>query len=86
MGIDRTYLYRIFYDSFQQSVQDFVLEFRLSKAKSLLKYSDSSVGLIAYSCGFENQSYFSTIFKKSFHKTPLQYSKETLRASANTTR
>ncbi len=86
VGIDRTYLYRIFYDSFQQSVQDFVLEFRLSKAKSLLKYSDSSVGLIAYSCGFENQSYFSTIFKKSFHKTPLQYRKEKLRASANTTR
>ena len=28
VGIDRTYLYRIFYDSFQQSVQDFVLEFR----------------------------------------------------------
>lgn len=76
VGIDRTYLYRIFYDSFQLSVQDFILDFRLSKAKSLLKYSDNPVGLIASSCGFENQSYFSTIFKKKFHKTPLQYRRE----------
>ncbi len=83
VGIDRTYLYRIFYDSFQMSIQDFVLEFRLSKAKSLLKYSDSSVGLIAFSCGFENQSYFSTIFKKSFRKTPLQYRKEKLHPKSN---
>lgn len=76
VGINRSYLYRIFYDSFQMSVQDFVLKFRLSKAKSLLKYSDSPVGLIAFSCGFENQSYFSTIFKKNYHKTPLGYRKE----------
>lgn len=78
VGIDRTYLYRIFYESFQMSVQDFILEQRLKKAKSLLRYSDSSVGLIAFSCGFENQSYFSTIFKKRFGQTPLQYRKEEL--------
>lgn len=83
VGIDRTYLYRLFYDTFQLSVQDFVLDFRLSKAKSLLKYSDSSVGVIADSCGFENQSYFSTIFKKSFHRTPLQYRKEHQRSDSS---
>ena len=76
VGIDRSYLYRIFYNSFQLSVQDYIIELRLKKAKSLLKYSDTIIGLITFSCGFENQSYFSTIFKKRFGQTPLQYRKE----------
>lgn len=76
VGIDRTYLYRIFYDAFQQSVQDFILDLRLKKARSLLKHSDTSISLIAFSCGFENQSYFSTTFKRHFQQTPLQYRKE----------
>lgn len=78
VGIDRTYLYRIFYESFQMSIQDFILDLRLKKAKNLLKYSDSSIGLIAFNCGFENQSYFSTIFRKHFSVSPLQYRKESL--------
>ncbi len=75
LNIDRTYLYRIFYDAFQQSVQEYVLDFRLQKAKSLLTYSDHSIRLISSSCGFENQSYFSNIFKKRCGQTPLQYRK-----------
>lgn len=75
VGIDRTYLYRLFQESFQLSVQNFILDFRLGKAKIMLKYSDHSVGLIASSCGFENQSYFSTIFKRRYGVTPLGYRK-----------
>ncbi|MDO5416650.1 MAG: AraC family transcriptional regulator [Lachnospiraceae bacterium] len=76
IGIDRTYLYRLFQDTFHQSIQDFILNFRLQKAKNLLKYSGLSIGVIAFSCGFENQSYFSNIFKKRFQQTPLQYRKK----------
>lgn len=75
VGIDRTYLYRLFQDAFQLSVQDFILDFRLQKAKSMLKFSDHPAYLIASSCGFENQSYFSSIFKKKFLRTPLEYRK-----------
>ncbi|MDO4267174.1 MAG: AraC family transcriptional regulator [Eubacteriales bacterium] len=75
VGIDRTYLYRIFYESFQMSVQDFILDLRLKKARNFLKYSDAPISLIAFNCGFENQSYFSTVFKKKFHVSPLQYRK-----------
>lgn len=76
VGIDRTYLYRIFYDSFHVSVQDFIQQFRLDKAKALLKFSNTSVSQIAFNCGFENQAYFSTVFKKYYHITPLQYRKQ----------
>lgn len=75
VGIDRTYLYRIFYEAFQMSVQDFILDLRMKKAKNLLKHADSSIGLVAYNCGFESQSYFSTTFRKRFGISPLQYRK-----------
>lgn len=75
VGIDRTYLYRLFYDTFQQSVQDFILDMRLKKAASLLQHSHHPIGVIAFHCGFENQSYFSTVFKKQYHQSPLQYRK-----------
>lgn len=75
IGIDRTYLYRIFYDAFHLSVQDFIQRVRLDKAKALLKFSNTSVDSIALNCGFENQAYFSTVFKKSYHVTPSQYRK-----------
>ena len=80
VGIDRTYLYRLFHKHFQLSVQDFILKIRLKKAANLLKYSDLSIELIAFYCGFGNQSYFSTVFKKNFSKSPLQYRKEALAA------
>lgn len=76
IGIDRTYLYRIFDECLHTSVQDFIQQFRLDKAKGLLKYSNTSIGEIALNCGFENQSYFSTVFKKRYQLTPLQYRKK----------
>lgn len=76
VGIDRTYLYRLFFDTFQMSVQDFILEQRLKKAASLLQHSSHSIGLVAFHCGFENQSYFSTVFKKHYGRSPAEYRKE----------
>lgn len=75
VGIDRTYLYRIFNDSLHCSVQDYILSFRLKKACSLLTYSTSSIGVIAYSCGFDSPAYFSSVFKATYQMTPLQYKK-----------
>ena len=75
IGIDRTYLYRIFYDSLHISVQEFIQQFRLDKAKALLKFSNIPIGLIAHNCGFENQAYFSTIFKRYYNMSPTKYRK-----------
>lgn len=76
VGIDRTYLYRIFNDFFNQSVQDYLQQFRLNKASSLLMFSNASIELVASSCGFENAAYFSTVFKKHFLISPFQYRKQ----------
>ena len=76
VGIDRTYLYRIFSDLLHVSVQDFIQQFRLDKAKGLLKFSNTPINQIASTFGFESQAYFSTVFKKYYQMTPLQYRKK----------
>lgn len=73
IGINRSHLYRIFSQISHQSIKEFILDFRLKKAASLLKYSTAGIGDIAHSCGFSDQSYFSSMFKKFYHITPRQY-------------
>lgn len=76
VGIDRTWLYRIFDTCLHVSVQEYLQQFRLDKAKSLLRFSAIPVGTVAEKCGFENQAYFSTVFKKHYNMTPIQYRKQ----------
>lgn len=46
---------------------------RLSRAKSLLRFSDSSVEEVAADCGFADAGYFIKVFKKAENMTPLEY-------------
>lgn len=49
---------------------------RISHAKSMLRFSDSSVESIAQSCGFQDAGYFIKVFRKSENMTPLEYRKK----------
>lgn len=73
IGISRSHLYRIFDSVSHQSVQDCILDFRLKKAAALLKNSSATIGEIAQSCGFTNQSHFTSIFKQYYGDTPSAY-------------
>lgn len=42
----------------------YILELKISKAKSLLTNTDKIIKEISYECGFENLEYFCSIFKK----------------------
>lgn len=64
MGYHPHYLNRIFHQYTGISILQFQLEIRLQKALNLLKYTDQPVAEIARQCGFENQSYFSRLFRK----------------------
>jgi AraC-like DNA-binding protein len=46
---------------------------RISYAKHLLTYTDEPLFTIALQCGFDNQNYFSTVFKSVEGITPLHY-------------
>lgn len=54
----------------------YLMRIRLNRAKQLLEScADMQIGDIAIKCGFEDNAYFSRIFKQYFHLTPSQYRK-----------
>ena len=55
---------------------DFLKTTRLSKAKIMLKETDSSIKEIAFDCGFSDMNYFGKCFKSAFGVSPGNYRKE----------
>ena len=51
------------------SANEFMRNFRLSKAKELL-LAGKTISYVAYDTGFTSPSYFSTSFKKLYGETP----------------
>lgn len=51
---------------------NFIREFRLKKAKDMLK-SGTQIGIVAFDVGFSSQTYFGRCFKEAFSCTPKQY-------------
>lgn len=72
INMSETGLSRLFRSITGMSCIDYVIEYRLSKALSLLRFSDKSIIEIAYDTGFNNISYFNRTFKKHFNQTPSQ--------------
>ena len=54
---------------------NFIREFRLKKAKEMLK-SGTQIGIVAFDVGFSSQTYFGRCFKEAFSCTPKQYQQQ----------
>lgn len=73
-----TYLSRKFSEELGMSFQEYVVSFRIEKAKKLLKeHPDWSIHRIAEEAGFASLHHFSSTFKKIVSLSPRQY-KESL--------
>ena len=57
-----------------QTVTEYVRNYRLEKAAELLKNSAGNVSEIAYQVGFESLPYFSKVFQDKFGKAPSEWS------------
>ncbi|AJH01931.1 AraC family transcriptional regulator [Clostridium beijerinckii] len=75
VGIDRTYLYKIFIEEYNISPQQYLISFRLNTAVNLLETTKMNITEISYSCGFRDTPTFYKHFKKQFNVTPIQYRK-----------
>lgn len=67
------YLSKLYKKKTGVSLKDYINEYRIEKAKELLKSGSKNVSEIAQSVGFDNYSYFSTVFKKVTGKSPKDY-------------
>jgi len=70
IGMSRAQLYRKFKSLTDKTVNDYLINFRLFKAKEMLLNSDLNVSEVAYEVGFKNLSHFSRAFREAFGLNP----------------
>jgi len=58
------------------TIVEYINQERIAKAKNLLKTTFFQLSEISELCGFENQFYFSKVFKKATGLSPTQYRKD----------
>lgn len=71
--LDRSYFGKVFKDVVGQSPQEFLIQYRMSKAAEALTLTDKSVGEISDSVGYQNQLHFSRAFKNVYGVSPKEY-------------
>lgn len=67
------YIRRVFKNKTGQTIQDYLINYRLKKAAELLLNTSSKVSEVAEMVGYENPSYFCTVFKDFYGITPGEY-------------
>lgn len=71
--INMTSLKTLFKAEYGVSLATHMNVHRMEKAAALLRNTNDSIHSISHQVGYENQSKFSTSFKKYYHQTPLKY-------------
>ena len=73
VGISRAQLHRKMKEITGISTGEFIRNLRLQQAARLIKEGKINITQVAYAVGFNNQTYFSTVFKKYYGKTPTEF-------------
>ncbi|WP_224386798.1 AraC family transcriptional regulator [Clostridium perfringens] len=73
IGLNRSYLTHIFKKSLELSPKEFLLNYRINEAFSLLQNTNLSIGTISKSVGYTDQLAFSKVFKKIKGISPKAY-------------
>ena len=71
--LNPSYFSSVFKKEVGVSFSNYLNKIRIEQSKLLLKNTDSSIVEIAMEVGFEDQSYFSKVFKNLTKMTPKQY-------------
>lgn len=72
-GKSRAFLFKRFREELGMSIGTYIMHVRLREAKSLLQYTDKSLGEISGYLCFSSQSHFQNVFKKETGMTPLEF-------------
>ena len=79
VSVNRSYLYKLFEETFGMSPKEFLTRFQISRAKELLTWSDITIESVAWSCGYKDALAFSKVFKKMIGMSPTAYRKKHLK-------
>ncbi len=74
-NLSKSYLNAIFQKNTQHAPMDFYINIKMKKACKLLKTSDLYIYEVAHQLGYNDQYYFSRIFKKVVGVSPKEYKK-----------
>jgi len=73
LATNRAYLYRAVKAVTGQTLQDYINEFQIEKARQMLETTQESVEQIAILCGYKDRSTFYRQFFKRYSMSPTQY-------------
>ena len=76
VGIDRTGLYRIFKKNLNISPVQFLISYRLERAKAMMEHDNLTISEIAISTGFFDAAHFTVAFSKKYGISPGRYHAE----------
>ncbi len=75
VGLERSYLYRLFQEKYDKSPTEYISDYRLKKAVEMMSNKELTLPNIALSTGFYDYSYFSKQFIKKHNVSPGKYRK-----------
>src|SRR5690606_28439653 len=73
VGLNQNTLQNGFQYLYKTSVNEYIKNYRIEKARELLEESDLNITEITYKIGISSRSYFSKLFKAHYGITPKQY-------------
>ncbi len=72
-GLSGSHFSRLVREKTGRTFTDLMAQYRVDHAKAMLRRTEKSLIQIALDCGFEDQSYFSRVFKRYTGSTPRAY-------------
>lgn len=76
VGLSPKKLSRLFIDEVGQGFSDYLIDFRIEKAKVLLSLPGTSIKQVSLECGYADPNYFSRLFKKVTGFTPTDFASD----------
>lgn len=73
VGLNQTTLQQGFKRLYKTSVNEYIRNFRIEKAKELLENTDMNISEISYKIGINSRSYLSKLFKEKYGISPKEY-------------
>ena len=68
-----SYVRQVFKQILNETISEYIIRKRMELAGSLLKNTSLKIQEIAQECGYEDQRYFASSFKKFYGCTPTEY-------------